>query len=131
MPIESLPFKKRDLETHRLHFQAAHCLDDITRVEVQAGIQRIFRGTPQYRAMVELRDIRKHPQYNTDTLINDIALIFLMRRIPFNDAMQRIALPPRAHTLNRFVGQQGTIIGWGRYSDGELLLLNVFRVAIR
>lgn len=86
---------------------------------MQAGIQRIFRGSPQYRAMVEPRDIRKHPQYNSETLLNDIGLIFLLNRIPLNEAMQRIALPPRSHATNRFIGQSGTVVGWGRFRDGE------------
>lgn len=54
-----------------LYFQAAHCMDNVTRVEVQAGIQRIFRGTPQYRAMVETRDVRIHSQYNSGKKINN------------------------------------------------------------
>jgi hypothetical protein len=104
--------------------KAAHCLDNVTRIEVQAGIHRIFRGTPLFRAMVNPRDFRPHPQYNEDTLINDIALIFIQRRIPFNTNVQPIALTPRSHINNRFVGQTGTIIGWGRFSDGKFVQHN-------
>jgi Trypsin len=94
-------------------------LDDVTRIEVMAGVHSIFRGSPQYRAIVQARDIRPHPQYNRDTLINDIGLLFLTRRIPFNNVMQPIALPPRSHENNRFIGEAATIVGWGRFSDGE------------
>jgi Trypsin len=82
-----------------------------------AGAHRIFRGTPQFRTMVEARDFRPHPRYNKDTLIHDIGLIFILRQIPLNSGMQAIALPPSSHVNNRFVGQTGTIIGWGRFSD--------------
>lgn len=84
-----------------------------------AGVHSIFRGSPQYRQMVEARDIRPHPQYNRDTLVNDIGLVFILRRIPFNNVMQPIALPPRSHINNRFIGETATIVGWGRFSDGE------------
>lgn len=102
-------------------------MDDVTRIEVQAGIQRIFRGTPTYRSIVQAgRNIRVHPQYNSETLLNDIALIFLVNRIPMNDVMQRIALPPRSHANNRFVGFFGIVIGWGRFNDGRSTSLSYF-----
>lgn len=96
--------------------QAAHCLDDLISINVQAGVTRLFRP-PAYEARVFPRDVRMHPRYNPETLINDIALIFLQRRIIFNTEMQRILLPPRSHANNRFVGSLGTVIGWGRTSD--------------
>jgi len=102
---------------------AAHCLDNLARLVVQAGIHDISRGVPQYRAMVERRDTRQHPQYNTKTLVHDIALIHLLTPLTFSIAVQRIALPTRAQANNHFVGQTATVIGWGLFSDGELLLL--------
>lgn len=84
-----------------------------------AGVHSIFRGSPQYRLMVESRDVRQHPQYNRGTLINDIGLVFLLRRIPLNNVMQPIQLPSRAQSRNRFIGDSATIIGWGRFSDGK------------
>lgn len=107
--------------------QAAHCLEDVTRVEVLAGIHRIFSQTSaQYREVVTPRDIRSHPNYNTLTLINDIGLLFLIRRIPLNDNMQIINLPPQSHASNRFVGAVGTVVGWGRTTDGELIKNFIF-----
>lgn len=112
---------------------AAHCLDNITRVEVQAGLHNIFRGVPEYRATVLPRDLRSHPQYDPETLLNDIAIVFVLNRIPLGSSMQRIVLPPRSQVNNRFVGSIGTVIGWGRTSDSEyknisrLLKLNTKR----
>jgi len=106
---------------------AAHCLEDVTRVEVQAGVHNIFRGTPEFRATVLPRDLRVHPQYNSDTLLNDIGLVFVLARIPLGNSMQRIALPPRSQINNRFVGSIGTVIGWGRTSDTTQALSDALR----
>lgn len=86
-------------------------------MEVLAGVHTIFRGTPQYRQSVLPQDFRQHPAYNRATLLNDIALIHVARRIPLNNLMQTIALPPRSHATNRFIGASGTVVGWGRISD--------------
>jgi chymotrypsin len=67
--------------------------------------------------MIEPRDFRQHPRYNTHTLINDIALIFLRRRLTFSNRVQPIQLPLRTQARNRFVGSTGTIVGWGRTRD--------------
>lgn len=102
---------------------AAHCLDDIVEIEVLAGLNNIFTGTPLYKRTVEPRDIRVHPQYNRQTMINDIGIVFLLNRIPLGTSMQRIALPQRSQINNRFVGSIGTIIGWGRTSDTSAISL--------
>lgn len=88
-------------------------------IDVMCGIHDIVTGNPQYRATVESRDIRAHPNYNRETLVNDIGLVFVLNRIRFNNAMNSIALPPRSHANNRFVGSTGTVIGWGRVSDSK------------
>ena len=98
---------------------AAHCLEDVTRIEVQAGVHNIFRGIPEYRSTVLPRDLRSHPQYNSDTLLNDIGLVFVLNRIPLGGSMNRIILPSRSQVNNRFIGSIGTVIGWGRTSDSK------------
>lgn len=82
-----------------------------------AGVHSIFNSDAEVFQMIDARDFRQHPRYNTHTLINDIALIFVRRRITFSSRIQPIALPARVHVRNRFVGSVGTIIGWGRTRD--------------
>lgn len=93
--------------------------DDVSRVDVLAGLNNIFRGSPEYRLAVLPRDIRSHPQYNRETLVNDIGLVFVLTRFPLGTSMQRIALPQRSDMSNRLDGLIGTVIGWGRTSDSE------------
>jgi Trypsin len=101
-------------------FQAAHCLDDVTQIEVRMGVSTLFQ-TPQHQQLVQARDIRPHPQYNRDTLINDIGLIYVQQRIPFTNLVQPIALPSMSQENNRFVGDGATIIGWGKWgNEGEI-----------
>lgn len=97
-------------------FQAAHCLDSIRKIDVKAGVTTLFQ-TANYQLTVESRDTRQHPQYNRDTLINDIGLVFLRRRIQFSPYMQPVTLPRLSQIHNRFVGDGTTIIGWGQWGN--------------
>ncbi|KAG5679407.1 hypothetical protein PVAND_008975 [Polypedilum vanderplanki] len=98
---------------------AAHCLDDILRIEVQAGTLNIFQGVPRYRETVQPSHTRQHHQYDSDTLRNDIGLIYLMRPIPFSPAIRPIALPSRVTATSTFQGMLTTVIGWGRFEDAK------------
>jgi len=90
---------------------AAHCLDDLIRIDVQAGSLRIFQGTAQYRTTVMQRDVRQHPQYDKDTLRNDIGLIYVMQPIRFSAGLTPIALPARHLASSTFIGQIPFVIG--------------------
>jgi secreted trypsin-like serine protease len=90
---------------------AAHCLDDLIRIDVQAGILTIFQGQPQYRATIFQRDVRQHPQYDKETLRNDIGLIYAMQPIRFSSGLQPIALPGRHLASSSFIGHVPFVIG--------------------
>lgn len=63
---------------------AAHCMEEAIQINVLAGMHNVFRDTPHYNQAVFPKDFIMHPQYDTDTLQNDIGLIFLIREIPFS-----------------------------------------------
>ena len=90
---------------------AAHCLDDLIRMDIQAGSLQIFQGTPQYRSTVQQRDVRQHPQYDKETLRNDIGLIYVMQPIRFTTGLQPIALPARHLASSSFIGHVPNVIG--------------------
>jgi secreted trypsin-like serine protease len=117
---------------------AAHCLDDLIYLEVNAGMTNIFRSNAQYRARVLLRDTRQHERYNRDLLNDDIGWIRLRTPITFSSSMRAVALPSRALAVNSNQNSNPFIIGWGRTSDGKfttqllslcvMLLITIFFV---
>ena len=61
-----------------------------------------------------------HPQWDSNTLSNDLALIRLPERITFSDLIRPACLPSPGQTANP--GMLVTPIGWGRPSDCEYLI---------
>lgn len=107
--------------------QAAHCLDDIVAIEIRAGVSTLVQ-MPQYHQVVEARDTRQHEQYNPDSLLNDIGLIFVRRRIPMTELVRPIALPRRSQANNKFIGDVTTIIGWGKWGNECELMRSSIKV---
>jgi hypothetical protein len=97
--------------------QAAHCL--IMRVSrpfaVTVVVGSSYRSGEGGQRHSALR-LFLHPQYNTNTLQNDVAVIRTASRIVFGDLVQPIPLS------NEFAdsGLEGTFTGWGFVSYGIL-----------
>ncbi len=53
--------------------------------------------------------IKKHPNYDSDNIVNDIALIKLSTKVTFNNRIKPICLPNGRKPI---VGTQGTATGW-------------------
>ncbi|XP_050096687.1 brachyurin-like [Anopheles aquasalis] len=62
--------------------------------------------------------IRVHPNYNQDTIRNDIATVRLSVAAVFNTRVQPIALPASSDART-FAGMEGTASGFGRLSDSS------------
>lgn len=123
---------------------AAHCIEKIQKIDVMAGVHNVFMDKPLYHAEVFERDFLIHYAYNSDTLENDIALIYLQTPIPLSsklfvkvkknkldllkklisDLMNPVTLPTRNQAMNQFTGTVITIAGWGRYSDCKYKQIN-------
>ncbi|CAO1364158.1 unnamed protein product [Diamesa serratosioi] len=98
---------------------AAHCIENIYKIDVLAGIHNVFEDKPIYHAEVYERDFLMHFAYNSGTLENDIALIYLQKPIPLSNFMNPVALPTHNQAMNQFTGTVITIAGWGKYSDSS------------
>uniref|UniRef100_A0A671UET6 Peptidase S1 domain-containing protein n=1 Tax=Sparus aurata TaxID=8175 RepID=A0A671UET6_SPAAU len=95
---------------------AAHCdgdNDDDVPVRVVFGTHDLRKtGTVRH---VEQRC--KHPDYQNDTLENDIMLLKLSQSVPLGGTIQRIRLP--AHDMNLQPNQLCNVAGWGVTEAGR------------
>ncbi|NDV43791.1 trypsin-like serine protease [Flagellimonas sediminis] len=90
---------------------AAHCVDgqNPADIEIAAGItMRLDNVNGQYRNVAQ---IIVHPNFDSSTLNNDVALIRLTAPLNFNATVQPIQLTNSAGHSN--AGLIGTLSGWG------------------
>ncbi|XP_067635704.1 collagenase-like [Eurosta solidaginis] len=93
---------------------AAHCT--LTAVVVFVYLGSITCYDPSTRLRVDRCNIIVHSEYNTETAINDIALINIpnVRR---SAAIYPVSLPRRASRYSAYVDETAVASGWGRTSD--------------
>lgn len=60
-----------------------------------------------------------HPDYDPQMLYNDLAILILPRSVVFTDFIQPIQLPEYELMGKSFKGENATVSGWGRTSDGS------------
>ncbi|XP_063230455.1 brachyurin-like [Bacillus rossius redtenbacheri] len=98
---------------------AAHCVDSlVSPVEVVLGAHDL-RRTESSQVNVSGGEVHVHPGWNRTTLLNDVALVKLSRRIAYTDYVRPVRLPSRAQLSRTFAGDQATVSGWGLTSDGD------------
>ncbi|XP_062870655.1 coagulation factor XI-like isoform X2 [Trichomycterus rosablanca] len=94
---------------------AAHCLTQpYTQLSVRTGLTKLSEKGTGY----ELENIIIHPQYNENSLINDIALLKTNKPITFSDYVRPVCLM-EAKNEPSFLGKKCTVTGWGRLSSGS------------
>ncbi|XP_063992700.1 chymotrypsinogen B-like isoform X2 [Diachasmimorpha longicaudata] len=95
---------------------AAHCVTDGPRrylVVLGETDQQKVRGQTYLGQGVAMMTstVVVHPQYAQD--INDIALLYMPRTIPFGQNINKIGLSGRSYTEETLVGKRALIMGWG------------------
>ncbi|XP_070494002.1 brachyurin-like [Chironomus tepperi] len=101
---------------------AAHCVyGTYSYIIVIGGHNNV--NLPIYSYRQNVTDIKNnvfvYKTYNDENLNNDIALIRLPVAIPKNDPNIGIVRLPWNNTSDKFVGYDGTVSGFGRYSDSH------------
>merc|ERR1712212_1473360 len=94
---------------------AAHCAEDASRFDILAGAHNVRADSEPERVEISSYDGWTHPDWDTNTLANDLALIRLPEKITFNDYIIPACLP--TPDLVAKEGDLVTPIGWGRPSD--------------
>ncbi|XP_061696450.1 vitamin K-dependent protein C isoform X2 [Syngnathoides biaculeatus] len=113
---------------------AAHCLDNNLRFRARLGDYERFRdeGT---EVMLKVSEAFPHPDYDSATVDNDIALLRLESPAPFSEYILPACLPGRG-LAERVLHRNGTetvVTGWGKTSAESQRFssaLNVIRVPL-
>lgn len=104
---------------------AAHCTEGVSTFTIGLGSNTRKRPAVSLTSRVKI----EHPQYNSQTLSNDISIIRLPREVTLNSAVQTIALP--SSSISSLVNQDAIVSGYGKTScNYKLLIFCVFYLII-
>ncbi|KAH0811571.1 hypothetical protein GEV33_011222 [Tenebrio molitor] len=93
---------------------AGHCVQDAVSFSIQLGSINLS-GTDPQRVTVTATSSIVHPDFDEETLVNNIGLINLPEALKYTDYINVIALPTEALPDNTV----STAIGWGQVNDDE------------
>lgn len=100
---------------------AGHCVDDLltSQIRIRVGEYDFSNAQEEY-PFVERAVSRKivHPKYNFYTYEYDLALVELETPLEFLPHISPICLPASDDLL---IGENATVTGWGRLSEGGTL----------
>jgi serine proteinase stubble len=100
---------------------AGHCVDDLLTSQIRIRVGEYDFSHVQEQLPYIERGVSKkivHPKYNFYTYEYDLALVKLEQPLEFAPHISPICLPG---TDDLLVGQNGTVTGWGRLSEGGTL----------
>ncbi|KAH8395719.1 hypothetical protein KR222_011446 [Zaprionus bogoriensis] len=102
---------------------AAHCLQEpdtkLVKIEVLAGsVNKKIKEAGQVKLQVLASAAIVHPQYNRDTVINDIGLIRLPRDLLLNAFVLAAKLPKR-NAKETYAGRLAISSGWGLMANNR------------
>ncbi|OXU23807.1 hypothetical protein TSAR_011988 [Trichomalopsis sarcophagae] len=100
---------------------AGHCVDDLLTSQIRIRVGEYDFSSVQERLPYVERGITKkvvHPKYNFFTFEYDLALVRLETPLSFAPHISPICLPASDELL---IGENGTVTGWGRLSEGGTL----------
>ncbi|XP_064072018.1 brachyurin-like, partial [Vanessa tameamea] len=96
---------------------AAHCWSDgrfqAWRMTAVLGSPYLYFGGTR----IQSSTIAIHPDYQPQTLANDIAMLYLPVRVSFGSTIQPIGIPAKSFANFDFTGMWLQASGYGRYSD--------------
>merc|ERR1719234_80071 len=105
---------------------AAHCVDGASYFDIMAGAHNVRASSEPNRVEITSYNGWTHPQWDTNTLANDLALIELPSAIDFNDYIAPSCLPMAGDTADE--AELVTVTGWGKPSDSAGGISNVLRM---
>lgn len=100
---------------------SGHCVDDLLTSQIRIRVGEYdFSHVQEQLPYIERAVSKKivHPKYNFYTYEYDLALVKLEQPLEFAPHISPICLPA---TDDLLIGQNGTVTGWGRLSEGGTL----------
>jgi len=94
---------------------AAHCVDGASFFDVMAGAHNVRASSEPHRVEITSYNGWTHPQWNTQDLSSDLALIELPSPMEFNDYISPSCMPMAGDTADET--ELVTVTGWGKPSD--------------
>jgi len=96
---------------------AAHCAKDASEMVVMLGAHNVREEQEEGRIELTTTDFFTHPDYNTFTLHNDLALVHLPRKVEFTDTIRPVCLPAHSESGEKFDHLPAVASGWGKPTD--------------
>lgn len=113
-------FCSATLITRELVVTAAHCVnikssDPIDKADIIAYVGRfnIRNWTEEHTQPREIEKVFIHPDYNSETLYSDLAVLKFKQKIEITPYANPVCLWSGDEVLNTVVGRQGVVFGWG------------------
>uniref|UniRef100_A0A8C9SUC1 Vitamin K-dependent protein C n=1 Tax=Scleropages formosus TaxID=113540 RepID=A0A8C9SUC1_SCLFO len=99
---------------------AAHCLERSTKVSVRLGDYERFKAECT-EVTVSVSEAVIHPDYDTVTVDNDIALLHLASPVQFSTFIVPVCLPSRrlAEQVLHRNGTMTVVTGWGKEDENK------------
>merc|ERR1712055_150176 len=96
----------------RFVLTAAHCYNSMfTDLRVIVGEHNLCDGVNEGGKVIKVKKITLHPDYNSRTVDNDIAVLELAEDLTFTDKIKPACLP--SSETKDYSGSASTISGWG------------------
>ena len=104
---------------------AAHCADGASYFDIMAGAHNVRASSEPHRVEITSYNGFTHPEWNTQDLSSDLALIELPSPMEFNDYISPSCMPMAGDTADE--NELVTVTGWGKPSDSAGGISDVLR----
>jgi len=96
---------------------AAHCADGASYFDIMAGAHNVRASSEPHRIEITSFEGQTHPEWDSNSLYADIALVHLPEKVAFSEFIRPSCLPPASDATEQYVGQLTTPVGWGKNAD--------------
>ncbi|XP_047997493.1 brachyurin-like [Leguminivora glycinivorella] len=101
---------------------AAHCCyhngQQVDNVQAILGAHSLYDRYENGRRIVNVDEVRVHPDYDPESFANDIALMRLANTMQLTETIDVVRLPYLGITNFNFAGMGATVSGWGIAAPG-------------